>query len=357
MSAPRVSVAIPIYNEESVLPELYRRVRDVLAELPGEGHEILLVNDGSSDGTLEILETLAQIDPQVRVIALSRNFGHQAALTAALDHATGDVVVLMDGDLQDAPETIPLFLEQYAQGADVVYAIRTKRKEHLLKRTCYAAFYRIISRLSDVPLPEDAGDFSLLSRRVVDHLRQSPERHRYLRGLRSWVGYRQVGIPVERDARFAGTSKFSPRKLLKLAFDGIFSFSVVPLRVATMLGAVVIAGSMLFAAYAIGVHLFLSRSPQGFTALITAVTFLAGVQLLFLGLIGEYIGRIFEQVKQRPQYVIDRILGEAPAPLTSPRQQDGKTRSGKASRRKSTPSSANSTAASAGNLGELLSHR
>jgi polyisoprenyl-phosphate glycosyltransferase len=312
MSAPRVTVAIPIYNEESVLPELYRRVRDVLAELPGEGHELLLVNDGSSDGTLEILETLAQIDPQVRVIALSRNFGHQAALTAALDHAVGEVVVLMDGDLQDAPETIPLFLEQHAQGADVVYAIRTKRKENWLKRTCYAAFYRIISRLSDVALPEDAGDFSLLSRRVVDQLRQSPERHRYLRGLRSWVGFRQVGIPVERDARYAGTSKFSPRKLLKLAFDGIFSFSVVPLRAATMLGALVIAGSLLFAAYAIGVHLFFSRSPQGFTALITAVTFLAGVQLLFLGLIGEYIGRIFEQVKQRPQYVIDRFLGEPP---------------------------------------------
>lgn len=344
MSAPRVSVAIPIYNEESVLPELYRRVCDVLAELPGDGHELLFVNDGSSDGTLETLETLAQIDPQVRVIALSRNFGHQAALTAALDHATGDVVVLMDGDLQDAPETIPLFLEQYAQGADVVYAIRTKRKENLLKRTCYAAFYRIISRMSDVTLPEDAGDFSLLSRRVVAQLRQSPERHRYLRGLRSWVGFRQVGIPVERDARYAGQSKFSPRKLLKLAFDGIFSFSVVPLRMATMLGALVMAGSLLFAAYAIGVHLFFSRSPQGFTALITAVTFLAGVQLLFLGLIGEYIGRIFEQVKQRPQYVIDRILGEAP----QPRRQSAKPR------RTVAPPRVEATAV---NLGELLARR
>lgn len=336
MSSPRVSVAIPIYNEESVLPELYRRVRDVLADLPGKGHELLLVNDGSSDGTLEILEALAQIDPQVRVIALSRNFGHQAALTAALDHAAGDVVVLMDGDLQDAPETIPLFLEQHAQGVDVVYAIRTKRKEHLLKRTCYAAFYRIISRMSDVTLPEDAGDFSLLSRRVVDQLRQSPERHRYLRGLRSWVGFRQVGIPVERDARYAGQSKFSPRKLLKLAFDGIFSFSVVPLRMATMLGALVIAGSLLFAAYAIGVHLFFSRSPQGFTALITAVTFLAGVQLLFLGLIGEYIGRIFEQVKQRPQYVVDRILGEAPTARVAARKPTRTPRKTKTPRKSKT---------------------
>jgi glycosyltransferase involved in cell wall biosynthesis len=310
MSPPRVSVAIPIYNEEEVLPELYRRVRDVLAELPGGGHEIVFVNDGSSDGTLEILETLAEIDPQVRVVALSRNFGHQAALTAALDHATGDVVVLMDGDLQDTPETIPRFLEQYAAGYDVVYAVRQRRKEGLLKRACYSAFYRLIARLSDLDLPRDAGDFSLMSRRAVDELRRSPERHRYLRGLRRWVGFRQIGLPVERDARYAGASKYSPRKLFKLAFDGIFSFSVVPLRAATMLGALAIGGSLAFAAFAIVSHLFYSQSPAGFTALIVSVVFLAGVQLLFLGLIGEYIGRIFEQVKQRPQYVVDRVLGE-----------------------------------------------
>jgi polyisoprenyl-phosphate glycosyltransferase len=314
MIPPRVSVAIPIYNEESVLPELYRRVRDVLAELPGGGHEIVLVDDGSSDGTREILETLVNIDPQVRVVALSRNFGHQAALTAALDHVSGDVTVLMDGDLQDAPEAIPRFLEQHAAGYDVVYAVRQNRKENLLLRACYAGFYRVISRLSDIDLPRDAGDFSLLSRRVVDQLRSAPERHRYLRGLRCWIGFRQIGVPVERDSRYAGASKFSPRKLLKLAFDGIFSFSVVPLRMATLIGAMTVAGSLAFAAYATAVHLFFSRSPAGFTAIVVSVTFLAGVQLLFLGMIGEYIGRIFEQVKQRPHYVVDRII-EQDAPL------------------------------------------
>jgi dolichol-phosphate mannosyltransferase len=308
MRPPRVSVAIPLYNEEEVLTELYRRVRDVLADLPGEGHEIVFVDDGSSDSTFEILETLAAIDPQVRAVALSRNFGHQAALTAALDQVTGDVVVLMDGDLQDAPETIPVFLAKHAEGFDVVYAIRRQRKESLLKRTCYAAFYRIISRMSEIDLPRDAGDFSLLSRRVVDEIRRSPERHRYLRGLRSWVGFRQIGVDVNRDARSAGESKYNARKLLKLAFDGIFSFSVLPLRVATVVGALVVFGSAAFAAYATFVHLFFSRSPQGFTALIVAVVFLAGVQLLFLGLCGEYIGRIYEQVKQRPQYVLDRIV-------------------------------------------------
>jgi len=308
MKSPRVSVAIPIYNEEAVLPELYRRVRDVLADVPGDGHEIVFVDDGSTDGTLEILAELAKLDPRVRVVALSRNFGHQAALTAALDEVSGDVVVLMDGDLQDAPETIPQFLEKYAAGYDVVYAIRQQRKEGLLLRGCYAAFYRLISRLSEIELPHDAGDFSLLSRRVVEHLRRSPERHRYLRGMRTWVGFRQVGVPVVRDARFAGDSKYSARKLLKLAFDGIFSFSVVPLRIATLIGAVVTIGSLIFAAYAVAVHLFSARSPQGFTALIVSIVFLSGVQLLFLGLCGEYIGRIYEQVKQRPHYVIDRIL-------------------------------------------------
>ncbi|MBA3484567.1 MAG: glycosyltransferase family 2 protein [Pirellulales bacterium] len=320
MNPPRVSVAIPIFNEEQVLPELYRRVHDVLAELPGDDHEIVFVDDGSSDGTFELLEAIATIDPQVRAIALSRNFGHQAALSAALDQVQGDVVVLMDGDLQDAPEAIPMFLAQYAAGYDVVYAIRRQRKEGLLKRGCYAAFYRIISRMAEIDLPRDAGDFSLLSRRVVDVIRRSPERHRYLRGLRSWVGFRQIGVPVNRDARSAGKSKYGPRKLLQLAFDGIFSFSVLPLRVATIVGAMVVLGSAAFAGYATFVHLFFSRSPQGFTALIVAVVFLAGIQLLFLGVCGEYIGRIYEQVKQRPQYVVDRIVTADAERFNPPRQ-------------------------------------
>ena len=223
---PSLSVAIPLYNEEEGLLELYRRTSSVLDDLPGGEHEILFVDDGSTDGTAEYLEELVRIDSRVKVVLLSRNFGHQVALTAAIEHTSGDVVVLMDGDLQDVPETIPAFLEKYAEGYDVVYAIRQERKEGPLKRFCYAAFYQVISRLTAIDIPRNAGDFSLLSRRVVDQLRSSPERHRFLRGLRTWIGFRQIGIPVERDGRYAGESKYTVRKLFQLAFDGIFRFQL-----------------------------------------------------------------------------------------------------------------------------------
>ena len=207
----------------------------------------MLVDDGSTDGSREWLEALALADPAVRVILFSRNSGHQAALTAALDHVTGDAVVLMDGDLQDTPETIPKFVAQFEQGHDVVYAVRNQRKEGWLKRTCYASFYRIITALADIDLPEGAGDFGLMSRRVAEQLRSSTETHRYLRGLRTWVGYKQIGIEVERHARHSGEPKYNLRKLLQLAADGIFSFSVVPLRAATVLGTATIAASVVFA--------------------------------------------------------------------------------------------------------------
>ena len=305
---PRVSVAIPLFNEESVLPELYQRVMGVLDDLPGGPHQVVFVDDGSGDGTAELLEAYALIDPRVFVIRLSRNFGHQAALSAALDHVSGDVVICMDGDLQDTPESIPRFLEAFGAGADVVYAVRQQRKENWLMRFFYGGFYRVITALADIPLPTDAGDFGLMSRRVVDVVRASGERHRYLRGLRTWAGFRQVGVPVERVARHAGRSKYSLRKLLKLAFDGIFAFSVMPLRFATMIGGFAIVASFLFAGYSLFAKLVLDQSPTGFTALYVSMTFLAGVQLLFLGVIGEYVGRTYEEVKQRPLYVVDRLL-------------------------------------------------
>jgi glycosyltransferase involved in cell wall biosynthesis len=304
----RLSIAIPVYNEESVLPELYRRLKDVLDQVEGGPHEIVFVDDGSSDATREILGGLAIADTRVKAVLLSRNFGHQSALSAALDHVTGDAVVLMDGDLQDTPETIPRFLEMYQQGFDVVYAVREKRKEAWWLKTCYAGFYRVIRQLSELNLPEGSGDFALLSRRVVDRMIAMPERHRYLRGLRYWVGYRQTGITVERDARHSGVSKYSFAKLFQLAFDGIFAFSVKPLRAATVLGFAAIAGAMSFVAFAIVAHLFFGRSPAGFTTLITFMTMLTGIQLVVLGLIGEYVGRIYEQVKLRPMYVVDRVL-------------------------------------------------
>ncbi len=308
--APRVSVAIPLYNEADVLPNLISRLRAVLDDLPGGPHEMVFVDDRSSDGTLQALERAAAEDPRITVVSLSRNFGHQAALSASLDHVTGDVTVLMDGDLQDPPEAIPSFVERYREGYDVVYARRLRRKESVWLRLSYFVFYRLLARMSALPLPVDAGDFSLISRRVVDVLRAAPERHRYLRGLRTWAGYRQIGIDVERSARAAGESKYSLPKLLRLAFDGLFSFTIVPLRAAGVIGAGVVVLSGAYAMYVLYARLVLSQVPEGFTTLILAITFLSGVILFFLGVIGEYVGRIYEEVKSRPVYIVDRVIRE-----------------------------------------------
>jgi dolichol-phosphate mannosyltransferase len=305
----RLSIAVPMYNEEAVLPEFLRRIGGVLDAVPGGPHEVVIVDDGSRDRTLAMLEEAAGRDPRLVVVALSRNFGHQAALTAALDQVTGDATVVMDGDLQDQPESIPVFLRQWADGYDVVYARRVNRKEPWWLRTCYAVYYRLLSQLSNLQLPLDAGDFGLMTRRVVEQLRRTPERHRYLRGLRAWAGFRQTGVAVERWERYAGRSKYSFRKLLHLAFDGIFAFSIVPLRAAAIVGLTAITLSSLFALYALYAKVIQHRSPQGFTALILLITFLAGVNLFFLGVIGEYVGRIYEEVKGRPLYVVDRVIG------------------------------------------------
>ncbi len=304
---PTISVAVPLRDEAATLEELRRRLRTVLDAQPGGPHELVFVDDGSTDETAALLAEAVHSDPRLVAVTLSRNFGHQTALAAALDHTTGDVVVVMDGDLQDPPEAIPRFLERYHAGFDVVYAERVARKEGLLLRLAYFLFYRLIARLATIRLPLDAGDFALLSRRVVDEIARAPERHRYLRGLRTWVGFRQTGIPVERGARVAGRSKYGLAELLGLAGDGIFAFSTVPLRAATLCGAVTVAGSLLFGAYSLWARFFMDRSPAGFTALILTILFMGGVQLLFLGVIGEYLGRVYEEVKARPQYVVSRV--------------------------------------------------
>jgi dolichol-phosphate mannosyltransferase len=313
MTAVRLSVAIPIYNEVQLLPELLRRLTAVLDAMAGGPHEIVIVDDGSTDGSREALLAAAAHEPRLVVVALSRNFGHQAALSAALDHVTGEAVVLMDGDLQDPPEAIPGFVQTHLEGYDVVYARRVRRKEGLLLRLCYATFYRILARLSNVDLPIDAGDFGLMSRRVIDQLRKTPERHRYLRGLRAWAGYRQIGVAVERSARAGGERKYTLAKLVALACDGFFSFSVAPLRAAALLGIGAILLSSLYALYSVVAKFALGHSPQGFTALIVVMTFLSGMNLLFLGLLGEYLGRVYEEVKRRPLYVVDRVVRGAPA--------------------------------------------
>jgi glycosyltransferase involved in cell wall biosynthesis len=303
----RLSVGIPVFNEQEVIPELLTRLLRVLDGIPGGPHEVVFVDDGSTDGSRQLLEEAARCDPRIRVVMLSRNFGHQAALGAALDHSTGDAVVLMDADLQDEPEIIPEFVRRHEAGADVVFARRKSRQESWLLRACYRVFYRLIAALSDTKLPVDSGDFALLGAPVVATLRQLPEHQRYLRGLRAWVGFTQVGIDVERRARFAGKPKYTTWKLIKLAVDGVCSFSIVPLRAAAATGLLAIVASFAFALYALYVRLAVGQVPEGFTASLLIMTFLSGVQLLFLGVIGEYLGRVYGEAKGRPPYVVAKI--------------------------------------------------
>jgi glycosyltransferase involved in cell wall biosynthesis len=313
----RLSVAIPVHNEESVLQELLLRVQTVLDEIPHGPHEIVFVDDGSADRTFEMLCEAARKDARIVAISLSRNFGHQAAITAALDHVSGDAVVIMDGDLQDVPEVIPQFLKKFDEGFDVVFAQRVRRKESLLLRICYFAFYRMMTRLSDIRLPLDSGDFALMSRRAVDNVRRMPEHHRYLRGMRSWVGFRQIGVPVERAERHSGKSKYGLMRLMKLAADGIFAFSIVPIRASALIGVIVTSLSIVYVGFAVYAKMFLHKSPPGFTALLVVVTFLSGIVLFFLGIIGEYVGRIYEETKARPQYIIGQIAGKGVASQNS----------------------------------------
>jgi dolichol-phosphate mannosyltransferase len=280
----------------------------VLDAVPGGPHEVVLVDDGSTDRTLELLHAAAQRDRRLVIVALSRNFGHQTALSAALDFVSGDVVVAMDGDLQDRPEAIPALLAKHHEGYDVVYAQRIKRKERWPLRLSYFLFYRMLASLADTRLPLDAGDFALMSRRVVEQMRSAPEHHRYLRGLRSWVGFRQTGLVVERDERFAGSTHYGPLKLLKLASDGLFSFSVVPLRAAAMIGLVALLLSGAFSLYTLYAKLVLDRAPAGFTSIMLFLSFLSGVHLFFLGVIGEYIGRIYQETKRRPLYIVGSVV-------------------------------------------------
>ena len=305
----RLSVGIPVHNEQEVIPELLSRLTKVLDALPGGPHEIVFVDDGSWDSSRSLLTEAARRDPRIRLIVLSRNFGHQAALGAALDHVTGDAVVLMDADLQDEPEIIPELAKHHQAGADVVYVRRATREESWILRASYRIFYRIIASLSEVHLPRDAGDFALLGAPVIEAMRQLPEQQRYLRGLRAWVGFEQVAVDVRRAARFAGKPKYTAWKLIKLALDGICSFSVAPLRAAAGAGLLAIAATGLFALYAVYVRLASGAVPEGFTASLLVMTFLAVVQLFFLGVIGEYLGRVYGEAKRRPAYVIARIVG------------------------------------------------
>lgn len=307
----RVSVVLPFFNEERNLPVLHERLRQVIHPLPYQ-FELVFVNDGSRDGSKAFLLEQIRAHPDIRLIDLSRNFGHQSAVLAGLHHASGDCVIMMDTDLQDRPEAIPLLLEQWEQGAQVVYAVRKKRKELLPKRLLFAGFYLMLTRLSEVPIPRDAGLFSLLDRRVVDVLIQLPERNRYLPGLRAWAGFTQTGIEVERDERSDGPPRVSVMQLLKLALDAIFSFSRIPLRIATALGAC--AALLAVAATAVVLYKkFISlEAIPGWTSILLSILFLGAVQLFSLGILGEYLGRIYEEVKRRPPYLVQETYGFTP---------------------------------------------
>jgi glycosyltransferase involved in cell wall biosynthesis len=307
---PRYSIVAPCYNEEGVLRELYRRVRDTM-EQTGETWELVLINDGSRDRTPEIMRELHAQDARVKVVDFARNFGHQLAVTAGLDYARGDAVVIIDADLQDPPAVILDMIARWKEGYEVVYAVRTQRKgESWFKEFTAKLFYRIIYRITDVKIPLDTGDFRLMDRKVVNAMKQMRERHRFIRGMTSWVGFRQTGVHYVREERFAGETHYPLRKMLKFALDAITGFSYIPLQLATYLGFVTAALGALAAVAVIVARLFSGAAPfYGQATTLVMVLFMGGVQLITLGIIGEYLGRIYDEVKGRPLYVVREVIG------------------------------------------------
>lgn len=307
---PKYSLIVPVYNEEETLPELYRRVSAVMDRLDGLA-ELILVNDGSRDRSLAMMRDLHEKDPRVCYLSLARNFGHQIAVTAGLNFVRGQVIVVLDADLQDPPELIPAMIAKWQQGYQVVYAQRTqRRREKWLKRLTAFAFYRVLRNLADIEIPTDTGDFCLMDRRVVDILNSIPERNRYIRGLRAWVGFRQTAIQFDRDPRFAGDVKYTFHKSLALAISSIVSFSRVPLRLATYVGLVAAAAAVLMALLVLYWRLTQPTSPiTGFAIILSASFFLGAVQMVCIGILGEYVGRIYEEVKGRPLYTLAEISG------------------------------------------------
>lgn len=308
LTAPDLSVVVPLYNEQDNIPVLYSRLQSVLKEI-GKDYEMIFVDDGSGDKSLDRLHVLAAQDHRVTVVELARNFGHQVAITAGLDHARGNAVVVMDADLQDPPEVLPRLIAKWQEGHDVVYAIRQQRKEGWLKRAAYAVFYRFWRRVANIEIPLDAGDFCIMDRKVVNLLRSMPERNRFVRGIRSWIGLRQTGLPYERQARNGGRPKYTLGRLILLALDGLISFSHTPLRVASLLGLGISLLSFFLAGFYFFKKLTTGLSPPGFATLVVAIFFMAGIQLITIGVIGEYIGRIFDEVKRRPLYIVRRVTG------------------------------------------------
>jgi len=307
VSEPTYSFVIPIHDEEETLPELHRRLAALLDELDGES-EVILVDDGSRDESYAIMIGLNHSDPRFKIVRLSRNFGHQLAISAGVDFASGDAVVLMDGDLQHPPEVVPEFVAKWREGYEVVYGVMRKRTEGWLKRTTARGYYAVVSRLSDVELPAAAGDFRLLDRSAVEAFRAMRERNRYVRGMLSWVGFSQIGVPYDCPPRYAGHSKYSFGRMLRLGTNGITSFSDRPLRIALRLGYVLAALSIAFGVSAIVAKLGGAAIP-GWTSIAVLVSFIGGFQLILIGILGEYVARVYDEVKARPLYLVSAVHG------------------------------------------------
>lgn len=302
-----ISIIIPVYNEEKIIQELLERLKNSIKNIGL--YEIIFVDDGSTDKTRGIiLESMREI-PEIKYIRFSRNFGHQIAITAGLKNASGQAAVIIDGDLQDPPELIPDFIKKWHEGARIVYAIRKKRKENIFKRASYSIYYRILAKIANINIPLDSGDFCLIDREAIDFLNALPEHNRFIRGLRSWTGFESAGIEYERDARFAGETKYTFGKLVKLALDGVTGFSVVPLRLAVYLGFAFAIFAFIFGLAIIIRKIFFFIDVDGWASLSVIVLFMAGIQLAVIGILGEYIGRIYIEAQNRPFYVIKETVG------------------------------------------------
>jgi dolichol-phosphate mannosyltransferase len=323
-TAPVLSLVLPIYNEEAIIPELDRRLRAFFAEVAepvGESWEVIFVNDGSRDGSLSMLRELAAKEPRYRVLSFARNFGHQMAITAGIDRAEGEAVVVMDADLQDPPEVVKAMVARWREGFDVVYGVRSRRHgEGWFKRATAAAFYRILRvMLGGVSIPVDAGDFRLMSRPVVLTLRALREQHRFVRGMVAWIGFRQTAVTYERPARFAGETKYPFRKMLRFAIDGITSFSSVPLRIATWLGVGAALVAFIGGVWAVYEKVWGTGTVPGWTTIMILVALGSSAQLLMMGILGEYVGRIYEEVKGRPLYIVGEEINLPSTPAPAPR--------------------------------------
>jgi glycosyltransferase involved in cell wall biosynthesis len=305
-----ISIVAPVFNEVELVDEYYRRTRDLMDAIDERNFELILVDDGCGDGSYQKMEAIAASDPRVRLVKLSRNFGHQIAITAGVDYAVGDAVVVMDSDLQDPPEVIERFLEKWEEGFDVVYGLREEREgESAAKLITASLFYRILRSFTQIDIPADVGDFRLMSGRAAAYFRQLREKDRFVRGLVSWIGFSQTAVSYPQDPRFAGETKYPYRKMIRFALDGITSFSSVPLRFASWLGYLASILAFLYLG-SVFVQKALGHTVPGFATIMVAMLFLGGVQLISLGVIGEYIGRIYNEIKARPLYIVEEVRGE-----------------------------------------------